>query len=251
MASFEGFWAEFRRNSIPRWPENRIILAFVIIGLFALGFNDVLVLGPLKDPDVGYEPIVLLFSAIGALIAVYVNVLVQKAFALRRGIQAVASWNPLKLALGALISLFSYGFAPVVFPPDLDAKIKPYQRIGKWRYEVNLKDYAKMGVAGLIANLIVASAFAGFGMADPLTRAIVIASAFCALGTILPVPRSPGFFLLFTSFVYYAIVLGLAAIGVVLVYSGSLGIAFSLGFAMLVLFWAFVVLQVDKIIDVR
>jgi hypothetical protein len=250
MASFEGFWAEFSRNSIPRWSENRIILAFVLIGIFALGFNDVLVLGPFKTEGAPYEPLVLLFSAIGALIAVYTNVLVQKAFALRRGIKATAAWNPLKLALGALFSLFSYGFAPVVFPPDLDASIKPYQRVGKWRYQVNLKDYAKMGVAGLIANLIVASAFALFGMADPLTRGIVIASAFCALGSVLPVPRSPGFFLIYTSFVYYALVLGLAAIGLVLVYTESIGIAISLGLVMAVLFWSFVVFQVDKIIDI-
>ena len=250
MATFEGFWAEFRRNSIPRWPENRIILAFAIIGLFALGFNDILVLGPTKTEGAPYEPIVLLFSAIGALIAVYSNVLVQKAFALRRGIQTTASWNPLKLALGALFSLFSYGLAPVIFPPDLDAKIKPYQRVGKWRYQVNLKDYAKMGTAGLIVNLIIASVFALFGMADPLTRGIVIASAFCAVGTILPIPRSPGFFLFYTSFVYYAIVLGLAVIGIVLVYSASITIAITLGLVMTVLFWAFVVFQVDKIIDI-
>lgn len=251
MASFEGFGAEFRRNGIPRWPENRIILAFVLIGTFALGFNDVFVLGQFKTESAGYEPIVLLFALIGSLIAVYTNVLVQKAFALRRGLSTKASWNPIKLALGALVSLFSYGFVPVVFPPDLDASIKPFQRVGKWRYDVNLKDYAKMGAAGIIANLIVASLFAGlFGMNDPLTRAIVIASAFCALGTVLPVPRSPGFFLFFASFVYFAIVAGLVSIGLFLAFTGSLGVAISLGLVATVAFWAFVVLQVDKIFDI-
>lgn len=249
MASFEGFGAELRRHA-PRWPENRIILAFVLIGTFALGFNDVFVLGPYKTEGAGYEPIVLLFSLIGALIAIYTNVMVQKAFALRRGIKTTASWNPVKIALGALVSLFTYGFVPVVFPPDLDAKIKPYQRVGKWRYDVNLKDHAKMGTAGIFANLLMASIFAGvFGMGDPLTRAIVIASAFCALGTILPIPRSPGFFLLFSSFVYYAIVAGIVTIGLFLAFTTNLGLAITLGLATLILFWGLVVFQIDKIID--
>lgn len=250
MASFEGFWAEFKRNGLPHWSENRIIIAFIVVGALALSFDDTVVLGAYKTVP-SYQPIVLLFALIGVGIAVYTNVLVQKAFALRRGLKTIANWTPIKLALALFVGVFSFSLFPIVFTPDLDARVQPFQRIGKWRYDVNLKDYAKMGAAGMFANVAVAGFVAALtGMHDPLSRAIVIASAFCAVGTVVPVPRSPGFFLLFVSTVYYALAVGLAAIGVIIAYTGSAWIGVSTGLVALVLFWAFTIVQVDRIITI-
>lgn len=249
MASFEGFWAEFRRNGLPHWPENRIIIAFVVVGALALSFDDTVILGAYKTVPT-YQPIVLLFALVGSAVAVYTNVLVQKAFALRRGLKTTANWTPIKLALALLVGIFTFSRFPIVFSPDLDARLQPFQRVGKWRYDVNLKDYAKMGAAGMFANVAVAGFVAAIsGMHDPLSRAIVIASAFSAVGTIVPIPRSPGFFLLFVSTVYYALALGLAAVGVIIAYTSAVWLGVSFGLVATVLFWAFVIVKVDKIID--
>jgi len=250
MINLSGWWHDYKKYCIPRWPENKIILAYVAVGGFILGFEDYNIFREFLPVDPTRQVFAMFLALIGAAIAVYVNVLAQKAWALRRGLHVTSSFSPWKIAAGLFVGVFTAGLIPLIFVPDMSAKILKYQRAGYYRHGINLSDFAKMGFVGMLANLLIAMIFIIiFGLSNPLTNAIIVAMVFTSLANVIPIPLGGGFYTLYHNPMYWALLTGVGILGVYMLYA-SIGYAILIGLGVSLLMWLVFATQVEKIINI-
>jgi hypothetical protein len=250
MMNLSGWWHDFHKYSLPRWPENKIILAYIFVGGFVLGFDDFNIFRQFLPVDPARQAFAMFLALIGAAIAVYVNVLAQKAYALYKGLQVNVSYSPWKIAAGLFIGVFSAGLIPLIFVPDMNAKILKYQRAGRFRHGINLSEYGKMGFAGMAANLVIAILFLMiFGLSFPLTNAIIVAMVFTSLANIIPIPLSGGFYTMYHNPIYWALLTGVGVLGVMLLFS-PLWYAVMMGLGVSIAMWFICATQVENFFDV-
>ena len=223
MTRFHGLLLGLEKQAIPKWDENRIIIAFIIVGGFVLGYNDFNIYRTHHAFDAARWGIAFILAMMGSIIAIYANVLAQKSFAYSRGLKTKSTMNYWKITASLLIGVFSNGYAPLMFSPDMESKIQPYKRLGRFRYAVNIKDFAKMGAMGSLVNFIIAGFLRGiFGFSNPITNAIIIANIFAGFSNALPIPKSPGFYAYYATPAYFLLYLGFAATGIFLITFGPI-----------------------------
>ena len=239
MEAYRRFWHDFRKTSLPRWKENRIILIYALVGGLILGYNDYNIYRTVLPPDIPRQIFALYLALVGAVIAVYLSMFVQKAYALRIGLPVRATFNAWKIAVGLFIMVFSYAqfSLPLIFPPDIIARTHAYRRLGAYPGGINYRDLANITFVAVLAHLLVAAILQIiFGMTSPFMNAIIAANAFAALALTVPIPGSQGFSLFYYSRQYWGFVLGFSLLGILLLYF-SFATALLIAVACAVLLW--------------
>jgi len=223
MTRVSRYIAGLEKEAIPKWDEDKTIITFIIVAGFVLGYNDFNVYRTFHAFNAARWGFAFLLAMMGSIIAMYANVISQKAFAYSRGIKAKAVMNYWKVGLSMVIGVFSNGFIPLMFAPDMESRVQPYKRIGKFRYGINIRDFAKMGAFGSFVNFAIAGFLrAIFGFSNPITNAIIIANIFVGFANALPIPKSPGFYAMYAGWAYFFLYFGFALTGIFMILQGPI-----------------------------
>ncbi len=239
MKNFIAFLKDFEVYSLPNFEENKIILSYVIIGGLVFGFSDYYFYRDI-NPERQYHAFILLLSLFSVLVSVYVNVFFQKAYALARGLKAFSVFNPWKILISVILGIFSYGFIPLIFTPDLKVEKIQFKRVGVFKYDIAFKDYSKMAFAGITGNLIIILILKLlFGFNNIFANGIMTANAFTAISTLIPLPKNTGFYAFLYSISNWGLLLGYSIITLLLIIHPNVWFALITGLILIVALWYF------------
>ncbi len=245
MKNFIAFLKDFEKYSMPNFEENKIILSYIIIGGLIFGFSDYYFYRDL-NPERTYSIYILLFSLFSVLIAVYINVFFQKAYALARGLKAIVKFNPWKFFITILLGILSYGFIPLTFTPDFSLKKIRFKRVGVFKYDIAFKDYSKIAFAGITGNLIIILLLKiFFGFNNILVNGIMAANAFTAISTIIPLPKNTGFYAFLYSISNWGLLLGYSIITILLIIHPNIWFSLTAGLIITIALWYFLITEYE------
>ncbi len=239
MKNFIAFLKDFENYSLPNFKENKIIIAYILIGGLILGFSDYYFYRNFNT-ERKYHYFILLFSIFSALISIYVNVFFQKAYGLARGLKVTSKINPWKIFISIILGILSYGLIPLIFTPDFHLKKIQFKRVGIFKYDIGLKDYSKMAFSGITGNLIVILILKSlFGFNNILVNGIIAANAFTAISTIIPIPKNTGFYSLLYSISNWGLLLGYSIITLLLIIHPNIWFSIITGTILIITLWYF------------
>ena len=180
------------------------------------------------------------------LISMWAHISFQKAVAIKLGYKATYSYWTNGILLSLFLNVMSFGFIPFILPGSVNIEHIPKLRLGKFRYGTNLKDLARVCLAGPIAHvlLIVAAGIifiATNSTKDSYIYAFIAVNMFLAVYSMLPIPKidiptkidagSDGLGIFFFSRIIYVWVMLTVLLYVLLILLGSV-FSLILAFAM-------------------
>ncbi|MFA5796740.1 MAG: hypothetical protein WC916_01725 [Candidatus Woesearchaeota archaeon] len=194
--------------------------------------------------------VVLLFTFISFII----HISAQKAVAIKLGYTATYMYWVNGILVSVFLSFFSLGFIPFILPGSVSMEQVPRLRLGKFRYGMNLKDLARVSLAGPLSHillLMIAGVVYLSSGKNEIVFTFVIINGFLAVYSCLPIPKidiptkmdagSDGlgifffsrtiYMLVFCTILFYVILIALAQVW-------SLVIAFILGLIMMFIYGA-------------
>ena len=134
-------------------------------------------------------------SAIVVLLCLFIHISAQKLVAIKLGYKASYSYWLNGILFCMLLTLLTNGYSGVIGFILIGAVTMehiPRLRLGKFRYGTNLKDVARVSLAGPIANvitvLVLGTIFFSIGR-DDLLFAIIVVNLFLAFYSMLPIPK--------------------------------------------------------------
>jgi len=151
--------------------------------------------GFLRKPVLLEDTIIFLASAfILVLIAFFVHVSFQKAVAIKLGYKANYTYWLNGVLISLFLSFFSLGYIPFIFPGSVSIEHIPKLRLGKFRYGTNLKDLARVALAGPLVHIILVMIagifyFATGAARDGVLFLFILINLFLAVYTCLPIPK--------------------------------------------------------------
>jgi hypothetical protein len=149
------------------------------------------------------------FLIVGVIVAVtfFVHISAQKIFALQQGYMAEYRMWTTGLMLGITIALLSGGLWFLLLPGGIFMQHMAIQRLGKFRYGLNVKSMANIAASGSIANLVLAT------FAVAMSKQLHILPQFFdkvaninfwfLIFMLLPLPNLPGLYVFFASRLTY------------------------------------------------
>jgi len=137
---------------------------------------------------VGNWLLALLFVAM-AMIA---HVSLQKIVAIKLGYTATYSYWLNGILLSVLLAFMSMGVIWFILPGSVMIAHTPGIRLGKFRYGLNLKDIARVALAGTIAHILLVMVigifYFAFGRSE-LLQAFILVNLLLAVYSLLPIPK--------------------------------------------------------------
>lgn len=198
-------WADFtekiRRHFTFNYEETRLLILYIIVLGFIVGFN---------DGRETFNLILWLRNLINCIIIITLTLLVhesaKKIVGLHFGQRTeLKLWVP-GLAIGAVLALFTNGEWIFIVSGGMIAHMMTVTRIGRFRYGFSYNDMGIIAAAGPLANLGLAILLTLLGGLLPggalLSKAITINLLF-AIYNMLPIPPLSGAMVLFASRSWY------------------------------------------------
>ncbi|MEM4267739.1 MAG: hypothetical protein QXK37_02815 [Candidatus Woesearchaeota archaeon] len=142
-----------------------------------------------------------------------VHVSAQKVAALKVGyIVEYRMWT-MGLVIGLVVMLLSGGKWYVLLPGGIFIQHMAIQRLGKFRYGLNIASQGAIAAAGPVANLVVATfclaltkQFHIIPALDPLFTLVTTINFWFLIFMLLPLPNLPGLYLFFASRLAYVFI---------------------------------------------
>lgn len=193
--------------------------------------------------DIGLGLINLLTAFLLSFLAMLAHVSVQKLVAIKLGYTATYSYWVNGLLLCALIAFMTNGYSAYIgfiLPGSIAIQHVAQMRLGKFRYGLNLKDIARVALAGPLSHVLLAMVFGAvyfwFGKSETLLYFVFI-NLFLAIWTCMPIPKidvptkmdagSDGLGLFFFSRTLYVLVISTIMVYAVLVFTATTAASFA------------------------
>ena len=200
MQGWVDFKEKIRRHFSFSYEETRLLILYIIVLGFIVGFND------------GRETFNLLpwlRNLVNGIIIITLTLLVhesaKKIVGLHFGQRTEFKlWVP-GLAIGTVLALFTNGEWIFIVSGGMIAHMMTVARIGRFRYGFSYNDLGIIAAAGPLANLglaILLRLLGGAAVDSLLSRAITINLMF-AIYNMLPIPPLSGAMVLFASRSWY------------------------------------------------
>ncbi len=213
--------------------------------------------GFLRKPVI-IEDTIIFFAVmiVFSFIALYSHVAFQKIVGIRLGYTVTYVYWTNGILFSLFFAFFSLGLIPFSFPGAITMQHNEKLRLGKFRYGTNLKDLARISVAGPMSHIIIVMIFGIIYFATNKSEVIfsfIIVNLLYALYSILPIPKidiptkmdsaTDGMGLFFYTRTGYVLALATVIFYVILVFMStvfSFVIAFILGLIMALLYSVYV-----------
>lgn len=231
-----GYWHSVRENfSFSRTEFSQLFWTSLAFG-FALSFRK---WGSGESVEIPVGLVNMLFAAAVVLLCMYIHVSLQKLVAIKLGYKATYTYWLNAVLFSVFLAFLSFGYLAFILPGAVTIEHIPRLRLGKFRYGTNLKDIARIALAGPLSHvliiLIVGPIFFIFGRNETLLS-ILIVNLLLAIYSVLPIPKidtpskmdsgSDGLGLFYFSRTLYVLVLITVVVfaGLVLSSANSLGL---------------------------
>lgn len=184
-----GYWYSVKENfSFSRTELSQLFWTSLAFG-FALSFRK---WGAGESIDVPVGVLNLLFATAVVFLCMYAHVSLQKLVAIKLGYKATYSYWLNGVLFAIFLAFLSFGYIAFILPGAVTLEHVPRLRLGKFRYGTNLKDIARIALAGPVSHvliiLIVGPLFFAFGRDDTLLS-IIIVNLLLAIYSVLPIPK--------------------------------------------------------------
>ncbi len=184
-----GYWYSVKENfSFSRIELSQLFWTSLAFG-FALSFRK---WGTGDSVDVPVGIVNLLFATVVVLLCMYVHVSLQKLVAIKLGYKATYSYWLNGALFAVFLAFLSFGYIAFILPGAVMVEHIPRLRVGKFRYGTNLKDIARVALAGPVSHillvLIIGPLFFVSGRNDVLLSMIIV-NLLLAIYSILPIPK--------------------------------------------------------------
>lgn len=208
MAHMEGPEpVRFRVKQFFRFQKEEVkhLLISIIVVTFIFAFND-------KRDSFNMAFWLTNFLIVGFIVALtfIVHVSAQKVFALQVGYIAEYRMWTTGLILGAVVALLSGGSWFVLLPGGIFIQHMAIQRLGKFRYGLNIKSMGNIAASGSVANLVLATFAVAMSkqlhIMPPFFDLMAKINFFFLIFMLLPLPKLPGLYLFFASRLTYVFV---------------------------------------------
>jgi hypothetical protein len=140
----------------------------------------------------------------------FVHVSAQKVAALKVGYIAEYRMWTTGLVIGVVIALLSGGKWYVLLPGGIFIQHMAIQRLGKFRYGLNVASMAPVAAAGPIANIVLATFAVAMSrqlhILPQFFDVIATVNFWFAIFMLLPLPRMPGLYVFFFSRLTYVFI---------------------------------------------
>ncbi|MBD3163735.1 hypothetical protein GF323_00885 [Candidatus Woesearchaeota archaeon] len=218
MSLIFDWFDKIKRYAFLKPGETRaVIIAVIVIG-FIISFDK---WGPDKEIDfvVGFTN--LLVSIVLVAVIFYLRLLFQKIVSLGADLQAEFKLWSLGLMLGLVVVFITNGKLWFLIPGGIVIHYMPGHRVGWVRYGLNYFGVGIVGLAGPIANILLAMIFI---ILFKIFSVEIFYTAFIlnlvwAIWTILPIPPADGSRIFFGSRMVYMFGLAIVVSSAILLYS--------------------------------
>lgn len=215
-----------------------LTFAFILTALFKGFLRQKIIL----EETLLFFILILLFI----VFSLWVHIALQKAVAIRLGYKATYSYWSNGILLSLFLSFMTFGFVPFILPGSVNIEHLPKIRLGKFRYGLNLKDLARVCVAGPLAHVFLIMIagilfFATNATKEGYIYAFIAVNLFFVFYSILPIPKldiptkmdagSDGLGLFFYSRTIYILVFSTIVLYILLIVIASI-FSFILAFGM-------------------
>ncbi len=184
-----GYWHSVKENfNFSRSELSQLFWTSLAFG-FALSFRK---WGTGETVDVPVGLVNLLFATVVVLLCMYVHVSLQKLAAIKLGYKATYSFWLNGLLFTVFLAFLSFGYLAFVLPGAVMIEQVPRLRLGKFRYGLNLKDIARVALAGPISHVILILILGPIFFATGRNEAVlsmIIVNLLLAIYSILPIPK--------------------------------------------------------------
>lgn len=225
-----GYWHSVKENfSFSRKELTQLFWTSLAFG-FALSFRK---WGVGDAFDVLEGLFNLLLAAVVVLLSMYIHVSLQKLVAIKLGYKATYSFWLNGVLFSIFLAFLSYGYIAFILPGAVMIESVPKLRLGKFRYGLNLKDIARVALAGPVAHILIILLIGPLffvGRSDVILS-IIIVNLLLAIYSALPIPKidvpskmdsgSDGLGLFFFSRTLYVLVLITIVIFTALVFTSA------------------------------
>ena len=134
-------------------------------------------------------------AMIFVMIAMLAHVSLQKVVAIRLGYKATYSYWLNGLLFAVLLAFLTAGYSGYIgfiFPGAIMIEHVATLRLGKFRYGKNLKDIARVAMAGSVAHILMVMVLGIFYFAlgrNEVVLSFIIVNLFLAIYSMLPIPK--------------------------------------------------------------
>ncbi|GIU69368.1 MAG: hypothetical protein KatS3mg002_0604 [Candidatus Woesearchaeota archaeon] len=184
-----GYWFSVREHfNFSRSEISQLFWTSLAFG-FALSFRK---WGSGESVDFTVGILNLFFATIAVLLSLYIHVSLQKLVAIKLGYKATYSYWLNGVLFTIFLAFLSFGYVAFLLPGSVMIEHIPKLRLGKFRYGINLKDIARVALAGPLSHilivLIVGPIFFMTGREENLLSLIII-NLLLAIYSTLPIPK--------------------------------------------------------------
>lgn len=184
-----GYWYSVKENfNFSRSEFSQLFWTSLAFG-FALSFRK---WGNGDTVDIPLGLVNLLFATFTVLLCMYIHVSLQKLVAIKLGYIATYSYWLNGLLFTVFLAFLSFGYLSFVLPGAVMLTHVSKLRIGKFRYGINLKDIARVALAGPVAHIILILILGPIFFATGRNEAvlsIIIVNLLLAIYSTLPIPK--------------------------------------------------------------
>ncbi|MEM4637640.1 MAG: hypothetical protein QXK76_01270 [Candidatus Woesearchaeota archaeon] len=184
----EGYWYSVRQNfSFSRTELSQLFWTSLAFG-FALSFRKWG--GDVFDFKVGI--LNLLFYSAAVFFSMYVHVSLQKLIGIRLGYKVTYNYWLNGLLFTIFLSFLSIGYIAFLLPGSVVLEHIPKLRLGKFRYGFNLKDIARISLAGPIAHIVLVMIIGSVFFITEYNEAvlaIIFINLLLAIYSMFPIPK--------------------------------------------------------------
>ncbi len=176
----------FERKEIAGVLWTSIAFSFILTAFFK---------GFLRKPVVLEDTVMFLILAfIFITLSLWLHVAFQKVMAIKLGYSATYAYWLNGVLISFFFSFFTLGYVPFILPGSVSIEHIPKLRLGKFRYGTNLKDIARVSLAGPLTHIILVLIAGLFYMWTGATRdgalyLFIIINLFLAVLSCLPLPK--------------------------------------------------------------
>jgi len=147
-------------------------------------------LGSKPDIVVGLANLVLAFVIV--MVSMLAHVSLQKLVAIKLGYSGTYTYWMNGLLLSLLLGFITVGYFTFILPGSVQIEHIPKLRLGKFRYGINLKDIARVALAGAVAHVLMIMIIGIFYFAsgrNEVLLAFIVVNILLAIFSMLPVPK--------------------------------------------------------------
>ena len=197
------YWATVSKHfTFTKQETTRILATILFLGLM-MSFN---LWGPGKSVDVLFGLKNFITTTLIAAFSVLCYISVQRLFAISRGYQPeYTMWSPsfggsglwIGVLVGSILVILSSGRFWWVAVGGMAINMLPGHRLGWFRYEMNMYDWALVSVAGPVTSIILALLFKSLSAVPALASnefipVAVALNVWMAIQNMIPIPNLDG-----------------------------------------------------------